>query len=47
MKWYLGLFIIILAFGTLNAWTQEASVHVAKQVLIENYPACALQIEQG
>lgn len=47
MKLHLGLFIVILAFGILNAWTEETSVHVAKKVLIEKYPACALQIQQG
>lgn len=47
MKLHLGLFIILIAIGFFSAWTQETSVYVAKQVLIEKYPACALQIEQG
>ncbi len=47
MKLYLGLFIFIFILGITNAWTQETSVYIAKQVLIEKYPACALQIEQG
>lgn len=47
MKFFLSLLIIILTFSAINAWTQETSVYVARQVLIEKYPACALQIEQG
>lgn len=45
MKWV--LFSLILFIGMVGAWTQETSIHVAKQVLIEKYPSCALQIEQG
>jgi hypothetical protein len=47
MKLYLGLFGLILMLSLTNAWTQDTSIYVAKQVLIERYPACALQIEQG
>lgn len=47
MKLYLGLLLLIIALGITNAWTEETSVYVAKQVLIDKYPACALQIEQG
>ena len=47
MKLYLGLLLLIIALGITNAWTQETSVYIAKQVLIEKYPGCALEIEQG
>jgi hypothetical protein len=47
MKWYLGLFGLMLFFSLANAWTENTSIYVARQILIERYPACALQIEQG
>jgi hypothetical protein len=43
----LSLLMMIIFIGIVDAWTQETSVYVARQVLIEKYPACALQIEQG
>jgi len=47
MKIYLGLFILFIVLGTVNAWAPETSVYVAKQVLIDKYPGCALKIQEG